>query len=68
MDDDELGTEHIAEVDQRIADAESRIERMRLLVATMERDGHGQAAAQARELVAAFEQMLQAMHTSRARL
>jgi hypothetical protein len=66
MDDDELGARHMAEADQRIADAEARLLRMGELLAEMERDRHPAAVERARELIATFEQMLQAMHTSRA--
>ena len=64
--DHELGAAHIAAADERIADAEARLARMRELLVEMERDGHPNAVAQGRELVASCERNLVLLHERRA--
>ncbi len=55
--------EHLALAERHVAEGERVVARQREIVAELERDGHDAAAAQARQLLAQFEELL-ALHVA----
>ncbi len=53
--------EDLALAERHVADGERVVARQRAIVAELERDGHDATAAQARQLLAQFEELL-ALH------
>jgi len=60
-----LERKHLAQADQHIRDAETRIERQELLAGELERNGYAAAASDARALLFSMESTLMTMQGHR---
>ena len=52
----------LAQAERHVREAEERIARQQEIIAELDRDGHERTAAQARQLLTAFEQTLDLAH------